>query len=71
MATLECRIRVQGRLPPEWSDWLDGLAISYKGDDTVLSGTLPDQSALYGLLVRLRDLGLALLALETASEGTN
>jgi hypothetical protein len=67
MTYLECRIRLQGRLCPEWSEWLDGLAIRYEGNDTVLAGPLPDQSALYGLLIRLRDLGLVLLSLETGS----
>ncbi len=65
MAALQCCIRVEGHLRPEWSEWFDGLEIAYDGADTLLSGPLPDQSALYGQLSKLRDLGLALLAVET------
>jgi hypothetical protein len=65
MPVLLCRIRVEGRLRPEWSEWFDGLEINDDGAGTLLSGPLPDQAALYGQLNKLRDLGLALLAVET------
>ncbi|MBK9711323.1 MAG: hypothetical protein IPO81_08340 [Kouleothrix sp.] len=57
------QIRVRGAIDPHWSDWFDGLAIAYDaGGDTLLSGPLADQAALYGVLHRIRDLGLVLLA---------
>ncbi|MDX2140876.1 MAG: hypothetical protein SF123_22520 [Chloroflexota bacterium] len=57
------RIRVSGRLDKErWSDWFASMDIHPDADgNTVLSGWLADQSSLYGLLARLRDLGLSLL----------
>ena len=60
MQTVE--IRVKGRIDEHWSDWFDDLAISYDEGETVLSGQVADQSALYGLLAKLRDLGLALVS---------
>jgi hypothetical protein len=65
MSALLCRIRVEGRLRLEWSEWFDGMEIAYDGADTLLCGQLPDQAALYGQLNKLRDLGLALVAVET------
>jgi hypothetical protein len=46
-----------------WSDWFDDLTITHTDqDETILSGTVVDQAALYGLLAKLRDLGLPLLS---------
>lgn len=60
------RIRVRGHLRPEWSEWFDGMTIAREENgDTVLSGSVPDQAALHGLLVRVRDLGLTLVALSS------
>lgn len=53
-------IRVKGGIDASWSDWLGGLTVSSKGDECHLTGTVLDQAELYGLLSRLRDLGLAL-----------
>src|SRR5262249_43932939 len=56
-------IRVQGRLDQRWSEWFDGLAITYDTDDnTVLRGPLVDEAALHGVLIKVRDLALPLLA---------
>jgi hypothetical protein len=56
-------IRVQGRLDDRWSSWLDGLDLSCRDDGTtVLSGPLPDQAALHGVLRKVGDLGLSLLS---------
>ena len=56
-------IRVKGRIDEHWSDWFDDLTITYTDqDETILSGTVVDQAALYGLLAKLRDLGLPLLS---------
>lgn len=57
-------IRVQGRLAAHWSAWFGGLEIVAGADGTtVLRGPVADQSALHGLLVKVRDIGLPLLSL--------
>jgi hypothetical protein len=59
----EYHIRVGGHLDARWSAWFDGLTITHEPDGaTTLAGWVPDQAALYGLLGRLRDLNLPLLA---------
>ncbi len=55
-------ILIEGCLDPCWSEWLEGLSITpHESGDTLLSGPLPDQCALYGLLNRLRDMNLKLV----------
>ena len=59
------RIRISGHLDPAWTAWFDGLTLTQMDDGTTeLLGPLSDQSALYGLLARLRDLGATLLLVE-------
>lgn len=59
-------IRVKGHLDPFWQDWFDNLSITHEKDGTtLLSGSLKDQAALYGILIKTRDLGLTLLSLES------
>jgi len=56
-------IRVRGHLDDSWSAWFAGLAIANLATgETVLTGGLPDQAALHGVLIRVRDLGLPLLS---------
>jgi hypothetical protein len=58
-------IRIQGHLDPSWQEWLEGLEIVHEEDGTSqLSGTLPDQAALYGVLARIDQLSLTLLSLQ-------
>jgi hypothetical protein len=58
------RITVGGQLDAEWSDWFDGMRIDTTGSGTsALVGPVPDQAALHGLLMKVRDLGLPLIAL--------
>jgi hypothetical protein len=62
-------IRVQGRLDQRWSSWFDGLTITYEDEDiTVLRGSLVDEAALHGVLIKVRDLALPLLAVNRVSE---
>ena len=58
------RIKLKGHLGPKWSDWFDQMAISTEGGETIMSGSIADQAALYGLLTRIRDLNLTLLSVE-------
>ncbi len=61
-------IRVKGHLDPFWQDWFDHLSITHQSDGTtLLSGPIRDQAALYGLLIKMRDLGLTLLELSASS----
>jgi hypothetical protein len=58
------RITIKGHLGSEWSDWFDGLTITMAGDgETILTGPIVDQTALHGVLIKIRDLGLPLLSL--------
>lgn len=55
-------IRVEGHLGDSWSPWFEGMTIHHEeGGETVLSGPLTDQTALHGVLMKIRDLGLALI----------
>ncbi len=63
------RIKVLGRLDASWSTWFGGLDVSLETFAsgvrvTTLTGIVADQSALHGLLARIRDLGLPLLSVE-------
>ena len=59
------QIRVRGVLDAGWSDWFDGLTICPQADGTtLLTGPVRDQSALHGLLAKIRDLGLPLLSMK-------
>ena len=60
-------IQVQGHLDPSWQDRFGGLCIEQQeSGTTLLSGTLPDQAALHGVLLLIVRLGLTLLSLETS-----
>jgi hypothetical protein len=66
------RMRVQGHLDPSWQDRFEGWRIEQQNAGTsLLSGTLPDQAALQGMLLQIIRLGLTLLSLEISesSEG--
>lgn len=54
--------RVKGQLGPDWYDWWEGFQVTVEGGETVLVGPVVDEAALYGILDRMRDLGLSLLA---------
>ena len=61
------QIRVQGRLDESWSDWLEGMKVTYTGGDegwpvTTLTGAVMDQAALHGVLSRLGNLNLTLIS---------
>ncbi len=59
-------IRLKGQLDRSWSEWFEGLAIDYEGSDkTLLRGSLADQAALFGVLLKIRDLGLTLLSVNS------
>jgi hypothetical protein len=56
-------IRVKGHLDARWSEWFGGLVVTnLENGEARLSGEIVDQAALHGLLARVRDLGLPLIA---------
>ncbi len=62
------QIRVRGQLDPRWSDWFDEFAITNQAGDSLLTGAVPDQAALHGVLARIRDLGLTLVSIQPAGK---
>jgi hypothetical protein len=68
------QIRVKGHLDEALSGWFDGFTISNQEDgDALLTGPIQDQSALYGILNRISNLGLALISVNEVpdEDGTN
>ncbi len=64
------QIRIKGHLDDRWSDWFDGLTITQETDgNTLLTGPVIDQSALYGLLKKVHDLGLSLISVKKIERG--
>jgi hypothetical protein len=56
-------IRLRGRLDSRWAAWFDGLSLTNESDGTtIIYGPVVDQAALYGLLQKVRDLGLPLVS---------
>jgi hypothetical protein len=63
-------IRLKGHLDDHWSAWFDNMTISNEANgEAVLCGPLVDQAALYGVLIKIRDLGMPLLAVTTIATG--
>jgi hypothetical protein len=64
------QIRIKGHLGPQWTDWFGGLAIAVEENgDTLLTGPIVDQAALYGLLKKVRDLGMPLVSVNCIQPG--
>jgi hypothetical protein len=64
-------IKIRGHLDPRWVEWFAGLKLTHlDGDVTLISGALPDQSALHGLLERIRDLNLKLISVASSGAFT-
>ena len=58
------KIKVKGHLDENWVDWFKDMTFSYDKDQTVLAGEVKDQSALHGILNRIRDMNLVLISVK-------
>ena len=64
------QIRIKGHLGSHWSAWFLGLTITLEANGvTLLTGSVVDQAALYGVLKKVRDLGLPLLSVNRVTPG--
>lgn len=64
------QIRIKGHLGTQWTDWFEGLTITLEDNgETLLTGTVVDQSALHGLLRKVRDLGMPLISVKRIEPG--
>lgn len=56
-------VRVRGVLDPSWSSWFEGMDVrAERPGESVITGPVADQSALHGLLTKIRDLGLPIIS---------
>ena len=56
-------IQIRGVLDPTWAHWFNELTVTTaENETTLLRGVVQDQTALYGIIGKLRDLGLALIS---------
>ena len=64
------QIRIKGHLGHEWTDWFEGLTIQLTDNgETLLTGPVLDQAALYGVLRKVRDVGMPLLSVSRVEPG--
>jgi hypothetical protein len=64
------QIRLKGHLGYQWTDWFEGLTLTLEDNgETLLTGPVVDQAALYGLLRKVRDLGMPLLSVNRLEPG--
>jgi hypothetical protein len=72
MADHQYQIRIKGHLDDHWSEWLGGLTFAQHPDGTTtLTGEIVDRAALYGLLNKIKDMGLSLMSVNEVSEARN
>ena len=59
-------IRIEGHLDESWAEWLGEFTFQYtEQNETVMAGDVKDQAALYGLIAKLRDLGIKLISVNS------
>ena len=64
------QIRIKGHLSDQWTGWFEGLTITLEENgDTLLTGPVIDQAALFGLLKKVRDLGMSLVSINCVESG--
>lgn len=65
-------ILVEGILDADWSDWFAGLRVAPHGErETLITGSVPDQSALFAILARLQTLNVALVSVQRLPQASS
>jgi hypothetical protein len=65
------QIRIGGHLGQPWQEWFEGLTLTLEADgSTLLTGSVVDQAALYGILKKVSDLGMPLLSISSTGAGS-
>ena len=64
-------IKIKGELDKKWTEWFENMNIQYYEGNTVLSGSIIDQSALHGILNKIRDLNLELILVNSEFDINN
>ena len=63
----QIEVRIVGHLDQQWLDWLGDFTLVHTAEnESILHGPINDQAALYGLIGKLRDLGITLLAVNSS-----
>lgn len=65
---IACEIRVRGLLDGKWAAYFFPFTLTYRADETILSGVAHDQAELFGILLKIRDLGLILISVTPVEE---
>lgn len=62
----QVEIRIEGHLDESWAEWLEGFTFCHtEENETILTGKVKDQAAFYGLIAKLRDLGVKLISVNS------
>ncbi len=61
------QIKIQGCLDKKWKDWFEGLDIIYDGNNSILTGNIKDETSLYGIINKIRDLNLKLISVNPSN----
>ncbi|MFC2151825.1 hypothetical protein ACFLSE_04790 [Bacteroidota bacterium] len=64
----DTKIKIQGHLDKKWEHWFNGMAISYEGNNTILTGSIKDDAYIHGILNLIRDLNLKLISVNPSFE---
>jgi hypothetical protein len=68
---MQIKIKVRGHLGEHWKDWFDNLEFKNEGEYTVMKGYVEDQAALHGIILKIRDLNLNLISVDSENEMIN
>ena len=63
------RIEIEERMDSHWQDCFDGWTLEVGRKSSVLTGAVPDQAALHGILTRIRDLNITIISIDRLDEG--
>ena len=58
------RVEIEEHLDCSWTEWFDGMTIDQQPKGSVLSGCVTDQSALFGLLKKMHNMGLTIISVQ-------